>query len=62
MRKKKDLSEKQLACWAELLNLLADLARAVIADDTASIQAAQSDLAKCGWTVTIEIGVKHDSI
>lgn len=56
MRKKKELSEKQLAHWAELLNLLADLARAVIADDAASIRAAKSELAKSGWSITIEKG------
>lgn len=53
-RKKNELDEKQMARWAELLNLLADLARAVIADDADAIRHAVSELRRTGWNVSIK--------
>ena len=56
MAKRIDLDEKQLDRWAELLNLLADIARAIIAEDSASVVSACDSLKRAGWMVSIRKG------
>ena len=56
MAKRIELNEEQMSQWAELLNLLADLTRAVIAGDAALVELSKRALVRAGWTVEIKNG------
>lgn len=56
MKNRIELSEEQMSRWAELLNLLADLARGIIVDDPGFIERAKQALARIGWSVEIRKG------
>jgi len=56
MSKRIELNDEQMSRWAELLHLLADLAKAVIAGDALLIELAHSELVRAGWIVEIRNG------